>query len=192
MKRLIALAGHAGSGKNTVAKILGGYEISFADPLKKFCKELFDFSEDQIYGPSECRNARDPRYIKPDGEFLTPRFALQTLGTEWGRNCYEHIWAEFGVRRALKYLADPDLARCVPRLQTVIITDCRFINEARAVKKAGGEVWRIVRLGAGLSGAAALHPSEAEQESEEFLSLIDKTIENNGTLSDLERLCRDL
>lgn len=184
MKRLIALAGRAGSGKNTVATMLGGHEISFAEPLKRFCQEVFAFTDDQVWGPSAERNRPDHRYPRTVGMdcgeaergFLTARHALQTLGTEWGRACYENVWADLGVRRALASPAD-----------LVLITDCRFANEARAVRNAGGEVWRIVRPGAGLDGAAGLHPSEAEQESPEFLELVTRTIVNAGTLEDLRR-----
>lgn len=192
---IIALAGRAGSGKNTVADMLGGEQISFAEPLKRFCQEVFAFSDAQIWGPSEERNRPDSRYPLPACDwcsispaahlckkcggkprYLTPRHALQTLGTEWGRGCYENVWAELGVRRAL---ASP--------APLVLITDCRFVNEARTVRAASGQVWRIVRPGAGLAGAAGLHPSEAEQESPEFLALVDRTIENTGTLADLRR-----
>lgn len=200
MKRLIALAGRAGSGKNTVATMLGAYEVAFADPLKRFCQEVFDFSDAQVWGPSEERNRPDTRYPRSvqcprcyasghdlngvacsrcEGRgmlatHLTPRYALQTLGTEWGRRCYANVWADLGIRRALASSAE-----------IVAITDCRFVNEARAVRAAGGEVWSIVRPGAGLDGAAGLHPSEAEQESPAFMELVTTTIVNVGTLEEL-------
>jgi hypothetical protein len=191
---IIALAGRAGSGKNTVAKLLGAHEIAFAEPLKRFVQEVFAFTDAQVWGPSEERNKPDMRYPRVDqcprcftgdfceecdghgmiSTFLTPRHALQTLGTEWGRGCYEDVWAELGVRRALA---------CPAPL--VAITDCRFVNEAKAVCAAGGEVWRIVRPGAGLAGATGLHPSETEQESPEFLALVTRTVLNGGSLDDL-------
>ena len=133
-----------------------------------------------MFGASSERNRPDtryPRFPAPGPAYLTPRYALQTLGTEWGRDCYDTVWADLGVRRAL---ATPAL--------TVVITDCRFANEAESVRRADGEVWRVVRPGAGLAGAEGLHPSEAEQESPEFLSLVTRTIENSGDLSDLRRM----
>jgi hypothetical protein len=47
----------------------------------------------------------------------------------------------------------------------VAITDCRFISEMAAIKKAGGEIWRIRRpetdrKAAGLAG----HQSETEMD----------------------------
>jgi hypothetical protein len=171
---IIALSGRAGSGKSTVARLLGGKEISFAEPLKRFCQEVFAFTDEQVWGPSECRNAPDTRYPRADGGFLTPRHALQTLGTNWGRECYENVWVDLGIRRAL---ACPE--------PLVVITDCRFVNEAKAVRAAGGEVWRVVRPGAGLAGAAGLHPSEAEQESEPFSDLVTRTVFNDGSVDQL-------
>jgi hypothetical protein len=204
-RRIIALSGVAGSGKDTVAGFLSEIcettLIAFADPLKEFCQELFDFTDDQIYGPSECRNAPDPRYVRkcdyalhqadgyePDpccpacgGKpvYLTPRFALQTLGTEWGRNCCEDIWARYGVRKAIEAFEDGYLA---------VVTDCRFINEARAVREAGGEVWQIIRPGAGLKGAAGQHPSETEQTTLEFRRHVTSFVDNNGTVEDLRAI----
>jgi hypothetical protein len=203
--RLIAISGRAGSGKNTVAQILGGVELSFAEPLKRFAQDVFAFTNEQVWGPSEARNRPDTRYPRTHGPistrgvcgccgwscvvggrivckgdpdepqcYLTPRYALQTLGTEWGRSCYENVWADFTVRRAIE-LVNP----------LVVITDCRFVNEARAVRVAGGEVWRVVRPGAGLQGSAGLHPSEAEQESPEFSELVTRVVMNSGSLAAL-------
>jgi hypothetical protein len=65
----------------------------------------------------------------------TPRFAMRSLGTEWGRNLMgEHIWA-----RAW-------LPRVVPLLNAghnVCVEDCRFPNESAAIKTLGGNIIRI-------------------------------------------------
>ena len=166
---IIGLVGKSGSGKDTVAGFLkesGAYTIGLADPLKEFCKEVFDFSDAQLYGPSANRNAIDERWG------ITPRHALQTLGTDWGRSLHPDVWLRYAIRRA-KVLE----AAC----RTVVITDCRFQNEAAAIQAAGGEIWKIERPGAGLSGAAGDHASEQE---------IDRIpahrfIMNDGSLEDL-------
>lgn len=181
--KLVALVGHAGSGKDTAARFTGGWPISFAEPLKRFCKEVFGWSDATVFGPSHLRNEPDPRYQRPNGEPLTPRYALQTLGTEWGRQCDPDVWIKLALRRAA----------VLPG--RVVITDCRFCNEARAVKAAGGEVWKIVRPGtAGLTGTAALHPSEVEIDSPEMDALVDVLVSNDGSLGNLQfavrRLCR--
>lgn len=184
-KKIVALVGHAGSGKDTVAQMMPAQRIAFADTLKHICKQVFDFSVDQLWGPSEHRNAPDARYTREDGQPLTPRFALQTLGTEWGRRCHPDIWAIAGIRQASIV--------CDYEGKNVVITDCRFVNEARIVKQYGGEVWRVVRPGVRLTGEAAAHPSEVEQDSREMDALVDAAIFNDGSLDDLrrevERLC---
>lgn len=201
--KLIALSGRAGSGKDTVASFLPARRVAFADPLKDFAKDVFAFTENQVRGPSSERNRPDLRYPRKHGPwpmgsdpgrrclccghevlpgaeppnapqcYLTPRYALQTLGTEWGRDCYPGIWTDYGIRRA-RFLMDQGY--------DVVITDCRFTNEARAVREAGGQVWQIVRPGVGL---ATPHPSEVEQESDEFRKLVSFTIRNDGTLEQL-------
>ena len=66
MTSIIGVAGLAGSGKNAVADILvekhGFTVVSFADPLKRYAMEVYDFSYEQLWGPSEMRNAPDKRY----------------------------------------------------------------------------------------------------------------------------------
>lgn len=156
--------GSANSGKDTVADhLVDKYDfvkVALADPMKRFCMEVYDFSEEQLWGPSELRNAPDKRYpvgyrlacgcladawnrvnnvstrwwvpqilecceeheetpewnrgkLFPDPppaelEYLTPRHALQTLGTEWGRSCYQDTWVDYTLRVAKELLSDFD------------------------------------------------------------------------------------
>jgi hypothetical protein len=66
---LIVLSGEAGAGKDSVADILvdsHGYEkFSLSTEMKVFCGKVFGFSDDQLYGPSNFRNAPDPRWARP-------------------------------------------------------------------------------------------------------------------------------
>jgi hypothetical protein len=112
--------GSAGAGKDEAARQLvqahNYVPIAFADPLKRILKDVFDFTDAQLWGPSENRNKEDPRYpmtykgsklTRSDKDLtqvcLTVRHALQTLGDGWGRNeCYEPIWAEYAVRMTRK------------------------------------------------------------------------------------------
>lgn len=178
---IIGLVGRAGSGKDTVAgmltEILGGAaSLSFAEPLKRFCGEVFDFSLQQLYGPSEARNAPDLRYPRAGRAPLSPREALQTLGTEWGRACYPDIWAELGIRRAraAEHLAG-----------SVVFTDTRFVNEAARIRAAGGEVWRVRRPSA--DSVITAHASETEMNSREMEELVTLTLHNNGSLEELRK-----
>lgn len=210
---ILGVCGAAGSGKDTVADMLVQdhqfTKISFADPLKRICAQVFDFTDDQLWGPSESRNAPDPRYRRPVqypvgrtewreklDEGLTPREALQLLGTEWGRKCYPPIWVELALRTAKTLLASKGALRYdrrdglkshivgSTRCQGVVIADVRFKNEVDSILQAGGRVVRVKRPGAGLKGAAAAHASETEMQGipDACFSLI---LENTGTLEEL-------
>lgn len=113
--------------------------------------------------------------------FLTPRHALQQLGTEWGRSCYPNVWVDYALRVATRLLADPikltyDAQNGITNLmdvqglvssedwkptQGVVISDVRFKNEVAAINAAGGVVIRLLR-GQGLTGEAGQHRSETE------------------------------
>jgi len=222
---IVGIIGKAGSGKDTVADMLHELrydKIAFADPLKRFCMDVFEFTEEQLWGPSEKRSEPDERYLMwtadmrqmlskegfkehPDGmvpQYLTPRFALQQIGTEGVRACYSDIWVEYAIRKSKQLLTDPfvtyDKTKGLVRSNVgspppdgVIISDCRFENEIRGIRKAGGRVIKIVRDGAGLKGQAAQHASETEQDSIPE-SLIDHVIYNNSTLDDLKKKVTDL
>lgn len=143
---IIGIAGLAGSGKSTLAQIIADrhdFSVeSLAGPVKAVCAHLFGFSLEQLYGLSESRERPDPRW---DG--LTPRRALQTLGTDWGRAMHPDVW----VRALLTTLAAP----CAPK--RVVIPDVRFQNEVDAIRKAGGHTVGITRNGV----TAGSHVSEA-------------------------------
>lgn len=225
MSKIIGLLGHSGSGKDTVAKIAAEFcdcaSVSMADPLKKICKEVFDFTDLQLYGPSENRNAPDTRYPRQVvklvnlGEsketgyvttYLTPRYALQTLGTEWGRNCYDNIWADLGVRRAKKMLATVRevSGKCnecghsvtdkVPCYNLIFITDVRFVNEAKLIRENGGEIWKIDRPGfvGVIPGGVSDHASESAIDGEKMGTYVSRTISNGGSLDLLKDLVHNI
>jgi hypothetical protein len=85
---------------------------------------------------------------------------------------------DYAIRHAQESLRGHDWAKNV---KGVVIPDVRFSNELAAIRKAGGEVWRIIRPGAGLSGEAAHHASEHGIEDGDC----DRIILNDGTLGDL-------
>ncbi len=74
MLPLVLLVGQAGSGKDTVADFLvknhGAIAISQADPLKRFAQQVFQFTDQQLWGPSEFRNAIDRRYSSNSDEWV--------------------------------------------------------------------------------------------------------------------------
>jgi hypothetical protein len=207
---LIGLTGKAGAGKDTSADYLvkqyGCVKIALADPLKRICKDVFDFSDDQLWGPSESRNAEDLRYPRT-GEggdligYLTPRYALQQLGTEWGRDCYNGVWIDYALRMANEVLTNQrsygakgglghgesggNYVYTDTKFKGVVISDCRFMNEFAAIRKDGGKVWRIKRPEEGLQGDAGLHVSETEQDGVPD-SYFDAVLYNDSTIAALQ------
>lgn len=145
--KLIGFAGLRRSGKDTAAKALtdlGWTKISFAGPLKAMLITLLS-----------VRGAGREMFRMVEGDlkevptpFLdgrTPRHAMQTLGTEWGRDqMSKDIWVNAAI----------DKAR---RLKHAVITDVRFPNEAEAIQRAGGKIVKIIRPGLAVDS----HPSEA-------------------------------
>lgn len=191
---IVAICGKAGSGKSTVADILARDHqfvvVSLADPIKRICKDVFDFTDEQLWGPSEARNAPDIRYPhafagsrSEPREWLSPRYALQTLGTEWGRRCYENVWVEKAIRIAkalatdhVFYTAKGGLEPWFGRegrdiFRDVVVPDARFHNEVAAIHAAGGIVWKT-QHGVGLEGAAGAHESERHIDSLEVDALV--------------------
>lgn len=150
---VIALTGLAGSGKSTASKYLiekHGYQlVKFAGPLKDMLRAI-GLGEGHIEGAH-----KETDLAMLSGR--TPRYAMQTLGTEWGRKCMgEDFWTNLWRSRVDGVLAFGG---------RVVVDDCRFPNEADEVRKLGGAVWRLV----GRGGIAGSHESEAGCGKEDFV-----------------------
>lgn len=62
---IIAFCGHTNSGKDEAAKIFaarGFRHRSLAGPVKDIIGDIFGFTQDQLYGPSQSRNEIDERF----------------------------------------------------------------------------------------------------------------------------------
>ena len=210
-----------GSGKSTVAETLikehRFAQIGLADPMRRFVQEVYQFSDDQVWGPSEARNALDERYPRaahdfdvegkcrccgsrnPESQcFLTTRYALQTLGTEWSRNCDPLTWPRRLMQTALqlqeggKYY-DPkkgiqylyDLSDVIQPRTNVVVCDVRYRNELDYIRHNGGHTVLVERPVDSLGDALnASHASEVDLNSvkiKEFSAYI----LNDGSLEDL-------
>jgi len=192
---IIGVSGFAGSGKDTVADGICKnplfIKLALADGIKRICKDVFDWSYDDLWGPSAMRSIPDERYPR-EGGHLTPRYALQKLGTEWGRDCYEHIWVEYALRLSRKlltihgyrYSPTQGLVSTGPStpLKGVVIPDCRFKNEFTLMRAAGAKLVRVKRKG--LDKPPWDHPSETEQ-TEVPDDYFDYVFQNDGTLEDV-------
>lgn len=159
---VVALSGPAGSGKSTASAWLvsQGYKlVKFAAPLKDMCRAI-GMTDDMIEGALKEK----PQALLQGN---TPRHAMQTLGTEWGRDCMgKNFWVDLWTRRAIEAFNEG---------KGVVADDCRFANEADAVKDLGGIILRLDGRG-GISGS---------HESERVNFIADAYVQNAGTIADL-------
>ena len=154
MSRLIALTGPAGCGKSTAAAVLeaeGWVRLRFAWPLKAMLAAFYDVTG--VPPEEAARRIEGDLKEKRDWHLCgeTPRHAMQTLGTEWGRACMgRDFWVHAWRLAAIGALEAGD---------RVVVEDCRFANEAAAVRALGGRVVGLHRPG--LAPHPSGHASEA-------------------------------
>jgi len=169
---VISLYGYKDSGKSTAAEYLmeqGVERVKFADGLKKMLYAL-GLTEEEIEGPLKEKPC----------ELLggkTPRHAMQTLGTEWGRELIcQDLWVNAWKKEVSIWQDDMDI--------DVVVDDMRFPNEVLAVKSIKGVLVKLVR---------GDRPND-QHASEAFIDTFvpDYTIVNNGSLEDLYDALEDL
>ena len=215
IRGLLRRRGSAGAGKDEAASRLVSKHrfvpLAFADPLKRFLADTFDWEEDRLWGPSGNRALEDPRYrvshlfcrfqdeIKSYPQHLTARHALITLGNDWGREmcCYD-TWVLYAMRIANKIstgqyhysrtkglILEENIFN--PTSDTpstdIVITDLRYQNEAMAVREAGGKLVRIKRW------VPKITVSPKHQSERDLLELhdddFDWVLNNRTTIEDL-------
>lgn len=134
---LISLSGKKRSGKTTVANhLISKYnfkEVSWAEPLKEIIgKQLFEFTDDQLYGAEECREAIVDRWG------MSPRKILQLVGTDCFRRVIsDDFWVTLGL---------PKINALLAQGENVVISDSRFPNEVMAVKNLGGTTIEVRKI----------------------------------------------
>ncbi len=151
----IGITGPARVGKDTVADILTdelnscafkrGFEgtvcrYSFTAPIKAALQQMFNWSSRHTNG--------DLKEEMTDLGF-TPRLAMQTLGTDWGRSLSKDLWIEVAKRNT-------------PNYRFVLIPDVRFENEADFIRDHG----------------ALIHVSRGDRELVEINGIVGHTSEN--------------
>lgn len=142
---IVGLVGFIGSGKDTAADYLvnfhGFRRDSFAGTLKDAVANIFGWDRTLLEGRTkasrEWREKVDPWWSKRlDMPNLTPRWVLQHWGTEVCRvGFHDDIWIA-SLENKLRQADD-----------NVVISDVRFPNEIKAIRNAGGLVFRINRGG---------------------------------------------
>lgn len=202
MSSVIAICGFMGSGKDTIADYLvnfHGYKReSFANSLKDAVSVVFGWDREMLEGRTkqsrEWRETKDEWWSKRLKQDITPRWVLQYWGTEVVRKGFhDDMWVASLENRLLNSKDD------------IVITDCRFPNEIKALKNIGATVLRVRRgpepewfdaaksmnrgptrninwaLSKHKIEELGIHASETAWVGQKF----DKIVENNGTVEDL-------
>lgn len=148
MRPLVGMVGKSRAGKDTFAAQLvekhGFVRYAFADNVRKVALAI-----DPIVDISEWYEELDPSnhgYTRLRLSFLVEREGwesvkrlhevrrlLQAIGTDAIRALDPDFWVRL-VMREIKSETRP-----------VVITDCRFPNEAAAIERAGGKLIRVIR-----------------------------------------------
>jgi hypothetical protein len=173
MTTFIGLSGWAKSGKDTVSNYLvehhGFTRVSFADPMRDALLTLDPYIP---YLNTQMRLSTAVRLsgwedTKRENEEV--RRLLQCFGTEVGRSMLgQDFWVNQAIEKASRY-------------DKVVFSDCRYTNEADAVKSIEGVVWRVSR-----PGVFAVNEHTSEQDLNNYA--FDSHIENNSTIENLHAL----
>lgn len=163
--KLVALTGLPRCGKDTFATRLmsdhGYAQHAFAAPLKQAAAILLGREVWEMNG----EHGFDREAILPEWGFTT-RWFLQVFGTECLR---DQVRQDFWIQKMRLQL---DAAERTGR--NIVITDCRFTNEAQLVREMGGRVIEIRRPGC----VASSHISDAGVKA-------DMVVMNDRTVADL-------
>ena len=167
---VVGICGLIGSGKDTLASCLiqelGYTKMSFADALKDVVSNVFGWNRQLLEGDTkesrDWRNQVDEWWSNRLGIEVTPRLALQLVGTNLFRNVlHRDIWVACLERRLYTMLAQG---------KKVVVSDCRFQNELDAIKQAGGITIKIHRGMMDLEvHTLAMHAAQGEKEAIELL-----------------------
>lgn len=142
--QIIGISGFIGSGKSAMGEHLvqehGFTRVSFADALKDATAAIFGWPRKRLNGltPEDraWREQPDTYWTERFGRTVTPRWALQYVGTDVCRNhLHENIW----VNRLGKTLAT------AASDAKFVLDDVRFPNEINALRDAGAKMVVIYR-----------------------------------------------
>jgi hypothetical protein len=196
---IVGLLGFIGSGKGTAGDILkdmGFTPISFAKGVKDVTAEMFGWPRHLLEGDTqhsrEWREKPDEFWSYEFGKDFTPRYALQLMGTQVGRDVFhENFW----VIKLKNYIDN------APE-QNYVITDVRFQNEIDFINRYGGTLIEIKRgikphwytiaekANRGDTHAEIWMKERSGVHESEWKWIggnIDHTIDNDGSLEDLKK-----
>jgi len=193
---IIGICGFISSGKDTIADYLVNFNEfrreSFASALKDAVAPVFGWDREMLEGRTkaarEWREQVDPWWAERLGmPNLTPRWVLQYWGTEVCRKGFsDDIWIA-SLENKLRTASDD-----------IVISDCRFPNEIKAIKEQGGKVvwvqrgplpeWYDIALETNqgtFNHMATAYPEVHASEWAWIGTKFDAIINNNGSIEDL-------
>lgn len=188
IKFIVGLVGRARVGKDTFAEMLADelFEIiksrfvlmAYSQELKTRVQKDFDLRYEQLWGNE--KEVLDERYVKQETisgpEYWTGREILQAYG-QFFRTIDSNFWVNnlFSVIDLKGY-------------KNIIITDVRHINEATAIKNAGGFLIKII---SNREGMPEIHGSQhiSETAMDDYTD-IDLTVTNNQGLEELRSVAK--
>ncbi len=134
---ILGIYGYIGSGKDTIANYLvqkhGFKKFAFADALKDVVSAVYGWNREKLNG--DTPESRTWRETHDPSRGLSPRQAMQQIGTDLFRNKYDtNIWIN-----AMKYRLENH------KNENIIITDCRFENEIQLISDLGGSIIRVIK-----------------------------------------------
>jgi hypothetical protein len=169
--KLLAITGVAGSGKTTLSNLLfncGWTQTKFATPLKSMLSYLLRY---QGIDTTTAHRMLEGDLKETPTLFLnnrTPRYVMQTLGTEWRDLIDKNLWVDVWKRNIMNHPNYPDIK--------IVIDDTRFHHEINTIREMGGIIIRIERPN-NPNQIASTHISEIEMSA----IVPDLTILNNST-----------
>ncbi|MEU0981131.1 hypothetical protein ABZ488_18085 [Streptomyces griseus] len=182
--RHVALMGRAGSGKDTIgARLVSRFvfaRVAFADPLRDLALSVDPIvaNEPTGYGPLPIRLSDVVRREGWDQAKARPevRRTLQRLGQSV-RDQDERYW----LRAALAKVDVADRWNL-----PVVVTDCRYENEAEALTARGFLLVRVERSGEHGPAGEDERQHTSETELDDYPA--DAVLTNGGTLAELHAL----
>jgi hypothetical protein len=191
---IIGINGYAGSGKDTVGEIIKMQQPKENWEIKKFAGKLKEVASiilgipKTMFEDQEFKKKTLPQMWSDHGLPMTVRDFLQRLGTDALRQgLHPNTWVNALMMeyKEVCFVGKDSEGADLFSYPNWIITDCRFPNEATAIKNAGGIIVRVNRPGV---NAVNAHPSEVALSHWQF----DYTIENNEGIVELKHKVRDI
>lgn len=177
-RNIIGICGKKFNGKDTIGAYLinkYGYEkLSFAEPLKTLCKNMFEFNDEQVNG--------NQKEIVDEFWKITPRQLMQFIGTDLFRKQMVNIIPSINEENIWIKCLELKIKKKIQQNSNIkiVITDVRFQNEINFIKSLNNsEIWKVEKK------SQEYNDEHESEKNIDLLQNIDITIMNNDSINDL-------